>query len=112
MNNVSPVKQGRYFDLRLVSKNDDKRAVCFTTDKRSQFQNYQEQKCYLKVMNFTVSKKIGSEDTLIGKKTSVVLIDKPDDFEPTTIDSNSGLSIVQLNKISSNQIISVRWRSR
>ena len=44
MINVSPVRQGRYFNLRLVPKNDDKKAVSFTTDKRNQFQNYQEQK--------------------------------------------------------------------
>ena len=58
-------------------------------------------------MNFTISKKFGTENILIGKKTSVELIDKPDDFDPTIIDSNSVLSIAQLNKISSNQIISV-----
>ena len=102
MTNVSPVKQGKYFDLRLVSKNDDKRAVCFTTDKRNEFQNYQEQKSPLKITNFTVSKKFRSEDFLNGKKTSVELIDKPDVFEPTILDSNSALSIAQLNKISSN----------
>ena len=61
MTNVSPVKQGRHLDLILVSKNDDKRAVCFTTDKRNQVQNYQEQKSPLKITNFTVSKKFGSE---------------------------------------------------
>ena len=53
------------------------------------------------------SKKFGTENILIGKNTSVELIDKPDDFDPTIIDSNSVLSIAQLNKISSNQIISV-----
>ena len=76
--------------------------------KRNQFQNYQEQKSPLKITNFTVSKTFGSEDILIGKNTSVELIDKPDDFEPTILDSNSVLSIAQLNKISSNQIISVK----
>ena len=95
---MSPVKQGRCFDLRLVSENDDKRAVCFTTDKKNQFQNYQEQKSFLKITNFTVSKKFGSEDILIGRKTSVELIDKPDDFEPTILDSNPVLSIAQLNE--------------
>ena len=58
-------------------------------------------------MNFTISKKFGTGNILIGKNTSVELIDKPDDFDPTIIDSNSVLSIAQLNKISSNQIISV-----
>ena len=99
MTNVSPVKHGRYFDLRLGSKNDDKRTVCFTIDKRNQFQNYQEQKSPLKITNFTVSKKFGSEDVLIGKMTSVELIDKPDDFEPKILDSNSVLSIAQLKSV-------------
>ena len=68
MTNVSPVKQDRYFDLRLVFKNDDKRAVCFTADKRNQFQNYQEQKSPLKITNFTVSKKFASEVFLLVKR--------------------------------------------
>lgn len=51
-------------------------------------------------MNFTISKKFGTENILIGKKTSDELIDKPDDFNPTIIDSNSVPSIAQLNKIS------------
>ena len=76
--------------------------------KRNQFQNYQEQKSPLKITNFTVSKKFGSEDILIGKKASVELIDKPNDFAPTIMDSNSVLSIAQLNKISPNQIIFVK----
>ena len=52
-------------------------------------------------MDFTVSKKIGSEDILIGKKTSVELIDKLDDFETKIIGSSSFFSIVQSTKISS-----------
>ena len=83
------------------------RVVFFTTDKRNQFQNYQKQKSPLKITNFTVSKKFGSENILIRKKTSVEWIDKLDDFEPTILESNSVLSIAQLNNISSNQIISV-----
>ena len=108
MTNALPGKQGRYFDLKLISRNDDKRAVCFTTDKRNQFQHFQEQKSALKIKNFEISKKFGSENILIGKKTSVELIDKPNDFEQTVINSNSILSIKQLNKISTNQIIFVK----
>ena len=34
MTNVSPVKKGNYFDMRLVSKTDTRRAVCFVVDRR------------------------------------------------------------------------------
>ena len=59
-------KDDKVFDLKLISRNDDKRAVCFTTDKRNQFQHYQEQKSALKIKNFEISKKFGSENILIG----------------------------------------------
>ena len=40
MTNVSPVKKGNYFDMRLVSKADTKRAVCFVADSREEFCAY------------------------------------------------------------------------
>ena len=41
MTNVSSVKKGNYFDMRLVSKTDTKRAVCFAVDRREEFGEYQ-----------------------------------------------------------------------
>ena len=37
MANFSPVKKGNYFDMRLVSKTDTKRAVCLAVDRREDF---------------------------------------------------------------------------
>ena len=41
MTNVSPVKKGNSFDMRLVSRTDTKRAVCFAVDRHEEFCAYQ-----------------------------------------------------------------------
>ena len=52
MTNVSPVKKGNYFDMRLLSKTDTKRAVCFAVDRREEFCAYQAQTSSVKIKNF------------------------------------------------------------
>ena len=48
MTNVSPVKKGNYFDMRLVSKTATKRTVCFAVDRREEFFSYQARKSPVK----------------------------------------------------------------
>ena len=49
MTNISPVKKGNYFDMRLASKTDTKRAVWFAVDRREEFCRYQAQKSRVKI---------------------------------------------------------------
>ena len=59
MTNVSPVKKGNYFDMRLVSKTGTKNAVCFAVDRCEEFCTYQAQKSPEKIKTFSVNKKFG-----------------------------------------------------
>ena len=69
MTNVSPVKKGNYFDMRLVSKTDTRRAVCFAVDRREEFCAYQAQKSLVKITNFSVNKKFGNDDILLNSSS-------------------------------------------
>ena len=57
MTNVSKVKKRNYFDMRLVSKTDTKRPVCFAVDRREEFCAHQTQKSPVKIKHFSVNKK-------------------------------------------------------
>ena len=82
MTNVAPVIKGNYFDMRLVSKSDSKRAVCFAVDRREEFCAYQAQKSPVKIKIFSVNKKFGNDDILLNSKSSINLIEKVDSFVP------------------------------
>ena len=60
MTNVSPVKKGNYFDMRLVSKADTKRAVRFVADSREEFCGYQAQKSPVKIKKIQSVKNLAS----------------------------------------------------
>ena len=82
MTNVAPVIKGNYFDMRLVSKSDSKRAVCFAVDRREEFCAYQAQKSPVKIKIFSVNKIFGNDDILLNSKSSINLIEKVDSFVP------------------------------
>ena len=82
MTNVAPVIKGNYFDMRLVSKSDSKRAVCFAVDRREEFCAYQAQQSPVKIKIFSVNKKFGNDDILLNSKSSINLIAKVDSFVP------------------------------
>ena len=82
MTNVAPVIKGNYFDMRLVSKSDSKRAVCFAVDRREKFCAYQAQKSPVKIKIFSVNKIFGNDDILLNSKSSINLIEKVDSFVP------------------------------
>ena len=77
---ISPVKKGNYFDMRLVPKTDTKRAVCFAVDRREEFCAYQAQKFPAKIKSFSVNKKFGNDDILLNSKSSIDNVVKIDSF--------------------------------
>ena len=82
MTNVAPVIKGNYFDMRLVSKSDSKRAVCFAVDRPEEFCAYQAHKSPVKIKIFSVNKIFGNDDILLNSKSSINLIEKVDSFVP------------------------------
>ena len=98
MTNVSPVKKGNYFDMRLVSKTDTKRAVCFAVDRREELCAYQAQKSSAEMENFSVNKKYGNDDILLNSKSFINIFAKVDYFVPNEHSKETILSNYQLQK--------------
>ena len=82
MTNVSPVKKENYFDTRIVSKTDIKRAVWFAVDRCDRFCAYQGHKSPDKINNSSVNKKFGIDDILLNSKPSINTVAKVDSFVP------------------------------
>ena len=108
MTNVSPVKKGNYFDVRLVSKTGTKRAVCFAVDRREEFCAYQAQKSPVKIKKFSVNKKFGNDDILLNSKSSMNIVTKLDSFVPDERREETILSISQLQKVFTDQIFTIK----
>ena len=108
MTNVSPVKKGNYFDMRLVSKMDTKKAVCFAVDRHEEFCAYKAQKSPVKINFFSVNKKFGNDDILLNSKSSIHIVAKVDSFVPDEHNEETILSISQLQKVSMGQIVMIK----
>ena len=68
--------------MRLVSKTDTKRAICFAVNRREEFCAYQAQKSLVKIKNFSVNKKLGNYDILLNSKSSININAKVDSYAP------------------------------
>ena len=108
MTNISPVKKGNYFDKRLVSKTDTKRAMCFAMDRSEEFCAYQAQKSPVKITFFLVNKKFGNDDILLNSKSSINIVAKVDSFVPDEYSEETVLSISQLQKVFTDQIVTIK----
>ena len=91
--NVSPIKTSgihKYFDMNLVSESNARRAVCFTPSRKQEFEILQLNKSPIKVSDFSISTKKGSEDAIIDRLSKIDVL-KDAGFTPSNIDF-SGLS--------------------
>ena len=108
MTNISPVKKGNYFDKRLVSKTDTKRAMCFAMDRSEEFCAYQAQKSPVKITFFLVNKKFGNDDILLNSKSSINIVAKVDSFVRDEHNEETILSISQLQKVFTDQSVKIK----
>ena len=104
LRNISPVKKGNYFDLRLVSKSNSRRAVCFAIKRYKEFRKYQLKKSPVKIKHFRLSN-TGNDDILMNKKTTLEVQMKVDNFTTIELDKETILPISQLDKLYSDQIV-------
>ena len=107
LKNISPVKKLNYFDLRLVSKSNSRRALCFATERYEEFRKYQLQKSPVQRKHFRLSN-TGNDDILMNKKATLEVQIKVDDFTPIELDKEIILPISQLDKLYSDQIVSLK----
>ena len=108
MTNVSPNKKGNYFDIRLVSKTDTKRAVCFAVDRRGKFCAYQAQKSPVKIKLFLFNKNFGNDDIFLNSKSSININVKVDSFVADEHSQETTWSISQLQNLFTDQIVTIK----
>ena len=105
---VSQVKKRNYFGMRLVSKTDIKRALCFAVNRREEFCAYQVQKSPVKIKFFSVNEKFANDDILLNCKSSINVVAKVDSFVPDEHNEETILSISQLQKVFTDQIVTMK----
>ena len=108
MTNVSPNKKGNYFDIRLVSKTDTKRAVCFAVDRREKFCAYQAQKSPVKIKLVLFNKNFGNDDIFLNSKSSININVKVDSFVADEHSQETTWSISQLQNLFTDQIVTIK----
>ena len=84
---MSPVKTSgkyKYFDIKLVSKDSARRAVCFAVNRKNQFEEIQN-KSPVKGNDYTIRDRFVSDDMVIDKRSKIEVFQNAS-FEPVHID--------------------------
>lgn len=105
----SPVKAARackYFDMKLVSKDTAKWAVCFVPNRKAEFESYESNKSPVKINDFSVSRPYRSGD-IVKDKGSTVDIVSDIDFKSTEFNPSSITEIMDLNEIPKDEVVTV-----
>ena len=112
INSVSPVKTSRkckYFDMKLVTKDSARRAVCFAVNRKNEFQEIQNNKSPVKINDYTISNRFGSDDMLVDERSKIEVL-KNALFEPVHIDIAGIVKIAELDNILKDEIVSVKGK--
>ena len=112
INSVSPVKTSRkckYFDMKLVTKDSARRAVCFAVNRKNEFQEIQNNKSPVKINDYTISNRFGSDDMFIDERSKIEVL-KNALFEPVHIDIAGIVKIAELDNILKDEIVSVKGK--
>ena len=112
INSVSPVKTSRkckYFDMKLVTKDSARRAVCFAVNRKNEFQEIQNNKSPVKINDYTISNRFGSDDMLIDERSKIEVL-KNALFEPVHIDIAEIVKIAELDNILTDEIVTVKGK--
>ena len=71
VHNVSPIKNGKYFDFQLQMKHKTVRAVCFSPPKRKYFSEYSTSNTPVEIKKFKVDTNSNAEDLVMGNNVAV-----------------------------------------
>ena len=108
VHSVSPVKKANaasYVNCDLQKESSVVRAVCFATKKRQSLEAMAAQRSPVKMRNYTISRKFGREDIVIGNKTSIVPTAEAN-FDYISIEEN--INIASLSQVASDQLVCVK----
>ena len=105
---MSPVKTSgkyKYFDMKLVTKDSARRAVCFAVNRKIEFEEIQNNRSPVKINDFTIKNLFGSDDMLIDKHSRIEVL-KSASFEPLHI----SVKIAELDNILKDEIVTVKGK--
>ena len=85
----------KYFEMKLVSKDTAKRAVCFVPNRKAEFESYESNKIPVKINKFSVSKRYVSDDIVIDKGSTVDIVSDID-FKPKEFNKSSITKIIEI----------------
>ena len=108
---VSPVKQSgktQYFDCVLQTQEKSVRGVCFSREKKSNFENVHKSKSPVKIRNFKLEEKRDGEINVLMDKKTKIDVQFPSDvkFERVDMpDPNEQIVISDIRSIMINQLV-------
>ncbi|XP_029209383.2 uncharacterized protein LOC114973125 [Acropora millepora] len=94
IHNVSPVKNGKYFDFQIQTKEKIMRGVCFSPPKVKRFTEFSESATPVKLKNFRLDTSANTEDLLMGHDVSLESLSGLD-FDKTTMPTSINLNTIK-----------------
>ena len=105
VHNVSPIKNGKYFDFQLQMKHKTVRAVCFSPPKRKYFSEYSTSSTTVEIKKFKVDTNSNAEDLVMGNNVAVQYYPNID-FPKLEIPSS--VTLATLSNVSVGQLVTVK----
>ena len=105
VHNVSPIKNGKYFDFQLQMKHKTVRAVCFSPSKRKYFSEYSTSNTPVEIKKFKVDTNSNAEDLVMGNNVAVQYYPNID-FQKVEIPSS--VTLATLSNVSVGQLVTVK----
>ena len=105
VHNVSPIKNGKYFDFQLQMKHKTVRAVCFSPSKRKYFSEYSTSNTPVEIKKFKVDTNSNAEDLVMGNNVAVQYYPNID-FPKVEIPSS--VTLATLSNVSVGQLVTVK----
>ena len=94
IHSVSPVKNGRYFNFQIQTKEKIMRRVCFSPPKVKRFTEFSESATPVKLKKFRLDTSANTEDFLMGNDVSVESLSGLD-FDKTTMPTSINLNTIK-----------------
>ena len=95
--------------MKLVTKNSARRAICFAVNRKNEFEEIQNNKSSVKINDYTISNRFGSDDMVIDKHSKIEVL-KNASFEPVHIDIDGIVKIAELDNILKDKIVTVKGK--
>ena len=71
IHNLSPLKQGKFFDFQLQAQDRTVRGICFSPPKRKRFEQFSNAGSPVKIKKFRIDTKSNAEDYVMGNDVSI-----------------------------------------